>query len=310
MNDSNINVFIKTVENGSFSKAAKECYCSSVSVMNQINAVENEIGVTLFYRTNHGVQLTAAGRAFYEDLLQIRGIMKNAIRNAQQIQASGKKVIRIGTSILRPCKELISIWEKANAGRSDFQIILVPFKDDPVSLQSVLNKHTGIDCFVAPCDPVDWQDKYNICLIRNLPCRIGVPRSHPLSEKKSLTWKDLSGESIIVIRSGLSATLNRLRNDILSNHHDVRIIDANGPYNIDDFNYCVQMNCLMETLDIWTDVHPSLVTMPMEEWNHASPYGIVYSRDPSTALQEFMGIIMDYLQREKSSEGSTDIARL
>ena len=48
----------------------------------------------------------------------------------------------------------------------------------------------------------------------------------------------------------------------------------------------------------------------MEEWNHASPYGIVYSRDPSTALQEFMGIIMEYLQREKSSEGSTDIARL
>jgi len=35
----------------------------------------------------------------------------------------------------------------------------------------------------------------------------------------------------------------------------------------------------METLDIWKDVHPSIVTIPME-WGYTIPYGIVYAKQP------------------------------
>ena len=50
----------------------------------------------------------------------------------------------------------------------------------------------------------------------------------------------------------------------------------------------------METLDIWKDVHPSIVTMPME-WDYKMPYGIVYAKKPSKQVQDFISIIQNNL---------------
>ena len=56
------------------------------------------------------------------------------------------------------------------------------------------------------------------------------------------------------------------------------------------------MNYLMETLDIWTDIHPSLVTLPMD-WEYEMPYGIVYTKKPSKSVAKFIEII-----REKTDD--------
>ncbi len=50
----------------------------------------------------------------------------------------------------------------------------------------------------------------------------------------------------------------------------------------------------METLDIWKDVHPSIVTIPME-WEYKTYYGIVYAKQPSEQVQAFIGIIQNNL---------------
>ena len=58
-----IETLIQVADAGSFSKAAERMYITSVSIMNQINALEKRIGVKLFERTNQGVELTEAGRS-------------------------------------------------------------------------------------------------------------------------------------------------------------------------------------------------------------------------------------------------------
>lgn len=290
MNDNEITAFIKVVQKGSFAGASKELFCSSVSVMNQINALESDINVPLFDRTNHGVRLTAAGRAFYEDMVRIRGQMDSAIQNAQSISASGKKVIRIGTSILRPCRELINLWERMSLNRDDFQIVIVPFNDDTRTLQSVLSEKTGIDFFAAPCDPVVWHRKYNICLLDKMPCRIAMSRRHPLASRKKLRWSDIRNENLILVREGLSSALGPMRRDIVKNHPGIHIVDTESMYTMETFNLCEQMNCLMESLDMWKDVHPALVTLPME-WDYRTPYGIIFPRKPSPDVQEFIDIL-------------------
>ena len=50
----------------------------------------------------------------------------------------------------------------------------------------------------------------------------------------------------------------------------------------------------METLDIWKDVHPSIVTIPME-WEYKTYYGIVYAKQPSEPMQAFINIIQSTL---------------
>ena len=54
MYNQQIKTFITVADCGSFSKAAEKLFITTVSVMKQVNALENHIGVKLLVRTNHG----------------------------------------------------------------------------------------------------------------------------------------------------------------------------------------------------------------------------------------------------------------
>ena len=290
-----LTTFLVVAEQGSFLKAAQELYITPASVMNQMNKLEGIIGAKLIERTNQGTYLTAAGRSIYQDAKQMIEFADEAVKKARQLAAAEQNTIRIGTSILRPCKMLIDLWAKIDDGSLPFQINIVPFSDDPAGLESVLSAlGNQIDCFVAPCDSIKWRTQHNIFLLDKLPCRIAVPRKHHLSKKKSLCWSDLDGEDFMIVRRGDSTVLNQMRDDILGDHPQIRIVDAPNFYDTSIFNECEQMNYLMETLDIWTDIHPSLVTLPME-WTYEIPYGIVYAKNPSNAVKEFIEIIQHNL---------------
>jgi len=285
--------FITVADHGSFLKASQELYTTPVSVMNQMNKLEKLIGVKLIERTNQGTYLTAAGRSVYQDAKKIIDLADAAIEKARQLAASEQNMIRIGTSIMRPCKKLIDLWAEIDDGSFPFQIRIVPFDDDPAGLDSVLSAlGNQIDCFAAPCDSTEWRRQHSILFLDELPCRVAVPRKHRLAKKKALCWSDLDGESFMIVRRGDSPVLDQMRDDILEHHPQIRIVDAPNFYDTAIFNECEQMNYLMETLDVWADIHPALVTLPME-WNYAIPYGIIYSKKPSKAVAGFIDIIQN-----------------
>ena len=285
--------FITVADKGSFLKAAEELYYTTpATVMNRINKLEQTVGVKLFERTNQGVILTAAGRSLYDDAKKIIELSDSAIERAKQIEKSEQKIIRIGTSILRPCRTLVDLWSKIDDGTLPYRICIVPIEDEPNSLDTALLKH--IDCFVSPCDASDWLEKFDTLLLEKMPCRIAVPRKHRLAKKTSLCWSDLDGENLMLIKQGLSPILDELRAEIQNNHPNIKIVDAPSRYDTPVFNECVQMNCLMETLDIWKDVHPSLIILPME-WDYSMPYGVVYAKNPTPAVRSFIDKIKTHL---------------
>lgn len=281
-----LDTFIIVADSGSFLKAAEKLYYTTpATVMNRINKLEQTVGVKLFERTNQGAYLTAAGRSLYQDAKKIIEQSNAAIERAKQIAKSEQEVIRVGTSILRPCKTVVDLWAKIDDGTLPYRIQIVPIDDEPNSLDTALLKQ--IDCFVSPCDAIDWQEKFNILLLEHIPCRIAVPRKHRLAKKSSLCWADLDGENFMILKQGLSPILDEMRNEILSKHQNIKIIDAPSRYDTPVFNECERMNYLMETLDIWKDIHPSLITLPME-WEYEMPYGVIYAKKPSTAVRSFI----------------------
>ncbi len=282
--------FITVADQGSFLKAAQALYTTPASVMNQMNKLEKMIGVKLLERTNHGTCLTAAGESIYKDAKYMIEFAEEAKRRARQLAAAEQNIIRIGTSILRPCKRLI---DEIGDETLPFQIRIVPFDDEPAGLEAVLSSLGGqIDCIVSPCDSDRWRKQHSIFLLDRLPCRIAVPRQHRLARKKSLTWSDLDGETLMIVKSSETPVLNRMREDIAQNHPRIRVADSCGFYDTAAFNECERMNWLMETLDIWADVHPSLVTLAME-WDYEIPYGIVYAKKPSRQMEEFIRAVQN-----------------
>ncbi|MDE7284957.1 MAG: LysR family transcriptional regulator [Lachnospiraceae bacterium] len=290
-----LTTFISVVEQGSFLKASKELYITAASVMNQINKLEANVGVKLIERTSQGTQLTAAGRSFYKDAKKIIKQSEQAIARTRQIAKNEKQAIRIGTSILRPCKMLIDLWSEIDDGTLPVAIRIVPFDDSPVSMEKMLETlGKEIDCFVGPCDSLTWKEKYNILELRQGECCIAVPRKHRLAKINKLQWSDLSGENLMLVKRGDSPVLDRLRDEIETEHPKINILNISHFYDTNIFNECEQTGCIMETLDIWKDVHPSIVTIPME-WEYKIPYGIVYAKQPSGPVQAFVNIIQSNL---------------
>ena len=80
-----LTTFISVAENGSFTKAADALFITPTAVMKQINTLEERLGIALFDRTNHGLQLTEAGKSFLQDAKYIIDYSDRAIEKAREI---------------------------------------------------------------------------------------------------------------------------------------------------------------------------------------------------------------------------------
>ncbi|MDE7246083.1 MAG: LysR family transcriptional regulator [Oscillospiraceae bacterium] len=286
-----IETMIRVADAGSFSKAADQMYITPVSVMNQMNALERRIGVTIFERTNQGVVLTDAGRALYQDAKQIIAASNTAIERARQVAGIDTAVIRVGTSILRPCRPLMELWTKADDGTLPFQFKIITFGDDPASMSAMLKSlGSSIDCFVGPCDSAAWAKSYSIYPLRKCKSCIAVSRKHRLANRDILYWSDLEGETLMLVKQGESPVLDRMRAEIESKHPTVRIMDIPNFYDMDVFNECERNGYLMEVPETWADIHPSIATIPVA-WEYKLPFGLVSARKPSRSFSEFVHII-------------------
>ena len=83
---------ITVADSGSFAKASKKLYISTVSVMKQINALESSMGFQLLRRTNQGVSLTSAGQSIYDDAKEMIRFSQKSISRAKEIASAEKKV--------------------------------------------------------------------------------------------------------------------------------------------------------------------------------------------------------------------------
>lgn len=285
-----IATFIQVADSGSFAKASEQLFVSTVSVMKQINSLEAEIGVKLLDRTNQGVRLTPAGQSLYKDAKEIILMSKQAISHARELANVEKYTIRIGSSKLRSHNIIMERWAEIDDGSLPFEIRIIPFSDETTDLNTALGLiGKDFDCFATPCDLINWEGKYNMEILKSAPYCLAVPRKHKFAQKPILTWNDLYGETLMLMKRGLFAQIDALRDEI-ERFPEIKIIDVPRSYDYTIFNECAQKNYLLGSLDIWTDIHPSLIIKPVE-WANESQYGIVYEKDASKIMKEFIKVI-------------------
>ena len=54
------------------------------------------------------------------------------------------------------------------------------------------------------------------------------------------------------------------------------------------------------SLDCWTEVHPSLVTLPVD-WNFTIPYGLLYQLRPGADVARFVALVRGDGPQQKSA---------
>ncbi len=76
-----IRIFVKVIQNGSFSKAAALLKLPKSTVSKSVSRLENETGTKLILRTTRSLSLTSAGRAFYETCLGPVQTLEDALKS-------------------------------------------------------------------------------------------------------------------------------------------------------------------------------------------------------------------------------------
>ena len=127
---------------------------------------------------------------------------------------------------------------------------------------------------------------------------VAAPQGHPLAARKELTMRDLHGEHLMMVKSGDTELLDHFHNMMNITHPQILIEEAGYYYDMDTFNSCEQTGSLLLTLDAWASIHPSLITLPVC-WDYKIPYGILYSKQPSEDIKNFIEIIKASMQLTK-----------
>lgn len=290
MFNSQLTVFVCVADCGSFNKAAEKLYISPPSVMKQINALEKHLDLKLLDRTNQGIHLTAAGQVIYRHAKYLFDYSAKAIEEARREAAQQETIFRIGSSLLNPCKPFMDLWYRINDRFPGYRLNIIPFEDDHTGIVTeIAALGTKFDFLIGVCDSFIWQEYCHFLPLGTYQHCIAVPREHPLAKKERLTIEDLYGETLMMIKQGDSTSVDGIRAEI-SRHSQITIEDTPQFYDIEVFNRCVQKQHLMVTIECWHDVHPALVTIPVD-WDHPIPYGLLYPLEPSEEIQNVLRTI-------------------
>ncbi len=281
-----LDAFLAAAELGSFGKAAEKLYISTPAVIQQVNLLEERLELRLFVRSNRGVRLTPAGQLLYHEGRTIVKLSQEAVREARTLAREQELRVRIGTSLLYKCRMLPDLWARAAEKCPELKLELLPIpehrsrEDAHQDLGSKYDLQEGIFCTISQ------QGRCNFLELKRTPLCCAVSRDHRLAGYRRLTLKDLNGEILVMPIEQVSRELDAFRREVRENYPTVKILDSSY-YGIDTFALCEINPYILITQEIYRDIHPDLVTIPLET-DITLPYGLMYSLSPSEAAMTFL----------------------
>ncbi len=290
MFDGRLETFIKVAECGSFTKAADDLYITPTAVMKQINALEKELEVTLFDRTNRGLRITKAGESFLQDARYLTEYIGRAAEKAREIyEGENRKSIRIGTSVMTPAKFILDVWSQIQSRMPTLKIELIPFENNPVNSVEILrNLGQHIDVVAGLYDENFLKERR--CLAAHMYDKrilLAVPVSHALSAESLITPDKLKSRKVLFIRRGWNKYIDDLRDKLEAKGVKTEDFEM---FNISAYNRAVTENMPIITVEGWEDVHPLLKLIPAD-WEDSVPFGVFYSPTPTKLVKKFVGLL-------------------
>lgn len=105
-----------------------------------------------------------------------------------------------------------------------------------------------------------------------------------------ISYNDLNGQTLMIMPAGDSISNGLLREEILKNCPSINLVDAPYYYDLETFNKADETNSLLITLDCWDDIHPAFTSIPLET-DYRIPYGILYPKNPTKEITNFLKLI-------------------
>lgn len=196
-----LQVFAKTVETGSFTKAAQALNMTQPAVSHAISSIEAELGVTLFIRDRRkGLILTDIGKRM---IVHTREVLKGIEKIEQEAAAEkGLEVgtIRIGSFPSASAHFLPKIFGTLQQKYPKLELLLYEGTLEEVN-EWLLSHVIDIGIVILPNEEMDV-----IPLVKN-EMLVVLRDDHPLHAKASIAVKDLENEPLIIFKGGYESPI-------------------------------------------------------------------------------------------------------
>jgi DNA-binding transcriptional LysR family regulator len=191
-----LRAFMAVAEELSFTGAARKLHISQPPLSRQIQQLEQEIGVKLFLRRSHGIELTDRGRVFFVEARHLSAIANEFLYTAQRLRRDGIGVVRIGTAP--------GLWKTVNRLRvhhaKRHPSIEIAVEDLPVrgelhnAVDALRRQHVDVALSRVPVETPSIESEilfqeHIVVLIRE---------SHPIARARGVRLKDLARETLLM----------------------------------------------------------------------------------------------------------------
>lgn len=189
--------FVSAARLGRFSMAAAHEYVSQSAITSAVLDLEEQLGVSLFDRLQHGVSLTEAGRAFFRHASFILESVDEAMSSTKQQPISGVEGrLRVAASYTMLgyfLPELVARFKRANP-----QVIFDLMDMDLAQMEAAVQAGE-IDLGVGLLSNIKRRDRYREQILVRSPRRLWVSPTHPLGQMHSLKLAQIAPYPYIMI---------------------------------------------------------------------------------------------------------------
>lgn len=220
MVDTRIVSFLKLIECGSYTKAAKQLHLTQPAISHQIRQLEEEFHIKIFHKSKKSLILTPEG----EILEKYAHRMMAVYHNTYQALEDAKNHLHRFVIATTPTAGEYYIPQMMAAYCSEHSDVHINLITD--SINNIYNKLKLYEVDFAIIDGRMTSDKYNsILLDTDYLCLIVAP-THPLSNRTSVKMNELRNENFI-LRSKEAGTREIFESYLESqrdNIHNYRIL--------------------------------------------------------------------------------------
>jgi LysR family transcriptional regulator, hca operon transcriptional activator len=201
--------FVAVAEAGSLTLAAeKRLHTAQPSLSRQIRDLESEVGVQLMIRSVHGIELTAAGRAFLDHARLALTQAEAAADAARRAAQPPRTLFAIGFLTGYEMDWLPAVMEILRAELPSTDVIIC--SQDSPDLASGLT-HGKID--LAFMRPEKQASSLKFRPLRKDPLIVVMPHDHALAARSSIRPQDIAGQTFIGVSPVRAPTLWAVIND-------------------------------------------------------------------------------------------------
>lgn len=184
--------FVAVVEAGGFSAASERLHIAQPALSVQVRALEEELGIQLLVRTSRRMELTPSGAVFFESAREILRLVASAVQQAREVSAGQAGTVSLGF-IASASSDLVPLV--VSHLRTAAPAIHLRLLEMTTTAQISALERGDIDCAIlrGPIGTTSFETE----TLRADQVVALLPRSHRLSNKKSLRLVELRGDDFI-----------------------------------------------------------------------------------------------------------------